>query len=243
MKDHVRANFDVSPRAYATYESRTGRFETLATRLAAELERHHRGPLDRLLDAGAGSGASTRALEAEAATVVALDISQAMLRENATKHRIQADFDAMPFVDDCFDSVAFTASLFLTPVPDRAATEAHRILRAGGTVGAVAPLGWTTADGEDVFATLERSGQSPSPAEDVEAALDSQFEVESGEWTFETTADDLRLFHAIPAMAARLYPKLELDARVDATQELLESVEGPLQQRWRWLVGTSQPDG
>lgn len=238
MKEHVRENFDTSPAAYGRYESRTGRFADLAERLEAAMGERQDGTLERLLDAGAGSGASTRVFDREGRETVALDISGEMLRENGAINRIQADFDRLPFADRSFDGVAFTASLFLTPDPDTAAEEAHRVVRPGGTVGAVAPLGWTTADGADVFEQVGRESRSPTTADEVEAALREPFDVVTGTWTFETTASNLRLFHAVPAMAARLYPRLDHEERVDRATELLEDVDGPLRQRWRWIVGT-----
>lgn len=233
MKGAIRANFDESADAYGAYERRTGRFGDLAERLGNAVEA--RG--DRIgtaLDAGAGTGASTRRLDFD--RVVALDLSAAMLAANPADERVQADFDRLPFADDTFDAVVFTASLFLSPSPARTAAEAARVLETGGVVGAVAPLGWTDGDG-GVFADLERDARSPSGVEDVHGALEAVFDVESGVWSFPTTAADLRAFHAIPAMAARLYPRLDTEERLERAATLLADVEGPLEQRWRWFVG------
>jgi len=286
MKGAIRANFDESADAYGAYERRTGRFGDLAERLGNAVEA--RG--DRIgtaLDAGAGTGASTRRLDREDGRgrprrrvpvllprharpsagprrradllagrgrpapgrgrrlpsrrldfdrVVALDLSAAMLAANPADERVQADFDRLPFADDTFDAVVFTASLFLSPSPARTAAEAARVLETGGVVGAVAPLGWTDGDG-GVFADLERDARSPSGVEDVHGALEAVFDVESGVWSFPTTAADLRAFHAIPAMAARLYPRLDTEERLERAATLLADVEGPLEQRWRWFVG------
>jgi cyclopropane-fatty-acyl-phospholipid synthase len=225
--------------AYDAYEHRTGRFAALARLLYAEMAARSDGPLDTLLDAGAGSGVSTRVFADAAATdrTVALDFSREMLREIDDSPRVQGDFDRLPFADGAFDGVAFTASLFLSPDPSAAVGEAERVLRAGGVVGAVAPLGWVTDDGTDVFETLDRESRSPTRTGDVEDALESAFDITTGTWRFATTADDLRLFHRIPAMAARLYPRLSPDERVEKAGELLESLEGTFEQRWRWIVG------
>ncbi|WP_181692328.1 class I SAM-dependent methyltransferase [Natronomonas sp. LN261] len=238
MKDAIRDNFDESPNAYDEYERRTGRFEALADRLYDELDRRT-SRIGALLDAGAGSGVSTAVFDERGAAPIAFDLSGRMLREcpGTIAPRVQGDFDELPFVGEAFDAVVFTASLFLTPDPARAAREARRVLRPGGGVGAVAPLGWTTLDGDDVFAPLARDSRSPTGADDVADALDANFGVESGEWAFRTTAEDLRAFHAVPAMAARLYPRLDPDERLGRARELLSDVEGPLEQRWRWFVG------
>lgn len=237
MKDAIRQNFDSSVVSYADYEAQTGQFEALAGRLATVLEDRLETPTARLLDAGAGTGASTRRLAPLAQDVLALDLSRGMLAENDAPHRLQADFDALPLGDSTLDAVVFTASLFLSPDPDRAVTEADRVLRPGGVVAAVAPRGWYTRDGRDVFETLPRQSRSPSGADDVRRALEAQFDLETGVWSDRISADRLRLFHSIPAVAARLYPQLPPEQRVREAQALLSDVEGPLEQRWEWLIG------
>ena len=236
MKDAIRRNFDASVGSYEAFEAETGQFEALAARLAGVVD-DATADLELLLDAGAGTGASTRRLESLAQQVVALDLSRPMLEENPADRRVQADFDHLPFGDGSFDAVVFTASLFLTPEPDHAVAEAQRVLRPGGVVAAVAPQGWSTPDGEDAFADLPRESRSPSAASEVESALAERFALETGVWTCEITADRLRKFHAIPAVAARLYPTLPPDERVQEAYELLADVEGPLEQRWQWLFG------
>ncbi|SDF75801.1 class I SAM-dependent methyltransferase [Halorientalis regularis] len=239
MKTAVRTNFDESVSAYDAYERRTGRFTALARLLRAEMRRRT-DAFDAILDAGAGTGISTRVFADRAARPVALDLSHEMVRRVAVGERTQADFDSLPFTDGAFDAVAFTASLFLTPEPAAAAHEAARVLRPGGVVGAVAPLGWVRADGTDVFADLDRESRSPADAGAVRTALEDAFAVETGVWRFATTAEDVRQFHAIPAMAARLYPGLPTEARVERASELLAELEGTLEQRWRWVVGVTE---
>ena len=231
MKRAVRANYDESASAYAAYEARTERFAALAERLAAAM-----APRGRVLDAGAGTGASAPAFAAPADELVALDASLGMLRENPTARRVAGDFDRLPFRDDTFDAVAFTASLFLVPDPAAAVAEAERVLRPEGVVGAVALDGWTR-DGTDALAGLDRESRSPASTDAVVAALDTAFETTTGTWAFDSSGDDLRAFHAIPALAARLYPNLPADERVARATEALADVEGPLEQHWRWVVG------
>jgi SAM-dependent methyltransferase len=238
VKRQVQANFDASPDAYERYERATGRFEALAERLFAAMRERSRAPIDRVVDAGAGSGASTPVFERANSTVLALDLSAGMLRANPARHRLQADFDALPLADESVDAVAYTASLFLTPEPARTVREAHRIVRPGGTIGAVAPLGWTRPDGTDVFESVGRRSRSPASTDAVEAALRDALAVTEGTWTFETSGRNLRRFHAVPAMAARLYPKADAEQRVANATDLLADVEGPLRQHWRWFVGT-----
>lgn len=240
MKNVVRTNFDASVDAYSRYERRTGRFTALARLLVAEMSTRGDGPFDAVLDAGAGTGVSTQVVAGRADEPIALDISREMLTEVASAPRVEADFDHLPFADDTFDAVAFTASLFLVPDPTVAIQEAARVLRPGGVVGAVAPVGWVTANGTDIFADLDRESRSPTATADIERALADEFAVTTGTWRFATTAADIRLFHTIPAMAARLYPRLETEERVEKARDLLDTFEGTFEQRWRWIVGVAE---
>jgi cyclopropane-fatty-acyl-phospholipid synthase len=239
LKDAVRSNFDASVSAYGAYERRTGRFGTLTRRLLAEMRAATGRPLDALLDAGAGTGISTAVLTESGSRTVALDLSAGMLRANGAAERVQGDFDRLPFPDDCFDGVAFTASLFLVPDPAVAVREARRVCRPGGVVGAVAPLGWVDEDGVDVFERLGRDSRSPAGPDAVEDALAREFAVERGTWRFAATAGDIERFHAIPAMAARLYPKAAPEERVRKATDLLAGLEGTVEERWHWVVGVA----
>ncbi|MFB6223767.1 MAG: class I SAM-dependent methyltransferase [Haloarcula sp.] len=239
MKDVVRANFDDSVDAYVTYEQRTGRFTALARLLAAEMSARTDTGFGTVLDAGAGTGVSTRVFADTGANTVALDISREMLSEVNSPLCVEADFDTLPLADRSVDGVAFTASLFLVPDPAITVREAARVLRSGGVVGAVAPLGWVDQNGDDVFNRLERDSRSPTGADEVTDAIARTFTTTTGTWRFSTTAADLRRFHAIPAMAARLYPEQDADERVEKAHALLDSLEGTFEQQWRWIVGVA----
>ena len=240
MKDVVRANFDISVDAYTDYERRTGRFSTLARLLFAEMAARSESVSDIVLDAGAGTGTSTRVFAEASDRTIALDLSRAMLGELDSAPRVEGDFDQLPFATDSFSGVAFTASLFLVPDPAVAVREAARVLRPGGVVGAVAPTGWVTDDQTSIFADLDRQSRSPTGADEVEAALEAEFSVTTGTWRFATTAEEIRLFHAIPAMAARLYPRLTAEERVESALDLLSSLERTYEQQWRWIAGIAE---
>lgn len=239
LKDAVRANFDASVTAYEAFERHTGRFTALARLLLAEMTVHADGPLDTVLDAGAGTGISTAVFDESGSRTVALDISREMLRANDAADRVQGDFDHLPFPAETFDGVAFTASLFLVADPTVAIREARRVCRSGGVVGVVAPLGWVDADGTGVFESLERDSRSPTGTDEVVAAVAREFTTETGTWRFASTAEEIVRFHAIPAMAARLYPTDPPEERVRKATDLVGSLEGTFEQRWRWVVGVA----
>ena len=239
LKDAVRSNFDASVSAYEAYERRTGRFGSLARLLLAEVTVRADGPFETLLDAGAGTGISTAALAESGARTVALDVSRGMLGANAAPDRVQGDFDRLPFDDDAFDGVAFTASLFLVSDPAVAVREARRVCRPGGVVGAVAPLGWVDDRGVDAFERLDRDSRSPTGADEVVASFRTEFTVDVGTWRFGATVKDVECFHAIPAMAARLYPEEPPDERVRKATDLVGILGGPVEERWRWVVGVA----
>ena len=237
MKNVVRRNFDVSVNAYEKYENITGRFATLSRLLATQMIAHTERDLTTVLDAGAGSGVSTRVFQEYVSRLVALDISREMLAMNDAAKRVQGDFDHLPFRDGVFDGVTYAASLFLVPDPAVAVSEAHRVLQGNGVVGAVAPVGWYTQDGKEVFDSLTRQPRSPTPTEDVVAAIETHFETHTGTWHFSTGVENFRRFHEIPAMAARLYPRDDPQERIRKARSLFDSLEGTFEQRWRWVVG------
>lgn len=238
MKRQVRDNFDLSVDGYLAYEADTGRFAGLARRLRDALA--ERGAtFDRVLDLGAGTGAST-AVFAEAGPVVALDASRGMLAANAVPDRVLGDLERLPVADGRFDVVAFAASLFAVPDPAAAAREARRVVREDGLVGATVPAGWYSG-GRDVFDGLPRESRSPRTVDDVRAALEAAFDLDGGRWSVPSSPAAVRAFHAMPAGAARLYPHLPPDERRREAMSLLAGLEdrldGPVEQRWHWFVG------
>jgi len=237
MKKAVKDNFDYSANAYREYEAGTQHFELLAKRLAEKLDSTFPNQFELLIDAGAGTGASTKPLREIAAEIIALDFSRPMLIQNDSKHRLQADFGLLPMQANTVDCISFTASLFLTPSPIEAVREAKQVLSPDGTVAAVAPQGWYI-DGTDVFNQVGKESKSPSSTKDVKEALEECFQVQTGLWEFDITADQLRQFYQIPAVAARLYPRCDPSERIKYTQELLSDVQGEGKQVWRWMIGT-----
>ncbi len=140
-------------RMFATIADRYDAFNHLATfgldllwrpRAVWELRRFGRGPVDRVLDLGCGTGGLGRTIAAEfpRARVVAVDFTPAMVRE--ARHRTvrgSSRFDhgiatalRLPFRDAAFDVVAnaFVARNLLDL--GTAFAEARRVLRPEGTL-------------------------------------------------------------------------------------------------------------
>lgn len=93
-----------------------------------------------VLDVGAGTGISSRAMAGRGATVTAVDPGigvLAVLRSRSTSRvrPVVGDGNALPLADGLFDLVAYAQSFHWTD-PDRALAEAFRVLKPGGLLAA-----------------------------------------------------------------------------------------------------------
>jgi SAM-dependent methyltransferase len=84
----------------------------------------------RIVEGGAGTGIATRALRHRGASVVALDIGEAMLGRNGGMRAV-ADAVRMPVRDACVDLVCFAQAWHWLDL-DVASGEVARVLDAGG---------------------------------------------------------------------------------------------------------------
>lgn len=117
-----------------------------------------------VLDVAAGNGNLAILAAEEGASVVASDITPAMLelgRERAAADGVdiewvEADAEALPFEDRSFDCVASVFGAMLAPRPEVVASELFRVVRPGGTVGMAC---WTPESFQGrVINTLNRYG-------------------------------------------------------------------------------------
>ncbi|MGC2520130.1 MAG: class I SAM-dependent methyltransferase [Burkholderiales bacterium] len=91
---------------------------------------------DRLLDVATGPGYAAAAAAARGARVTAVDFSAAMV-ELARARNLQVEFregdaEALKFPDDHFDAVVMNFGMLHLAQPERAMSEALRVLRPGG---------------------------------------------------------------------------------------------------------------
>jgi ubiquinone/menaquinone biosynthesis C-methylase UbiE len=93
----------------------------------------------RLLDLATGPGYVARRAVERGATVVGVDVSEAMLgmarRGVPGAEFRRADIEKLPFADASFDAAVGNFAILHVGRPERVAAEARRVLREGGRVG------------------------------------------------------------------------------------------------------------
>jgi SAM-dependent methyltransferase len=90
----------------------------------------------QMLDLACGPGVVAAQAHARGAVVRALDFSPAMLAIAAARGIAtdEGDAEALPYASASFDSVVSNFGVHHVPRPERALSEAHRVLRDGGRV-------------------------------------------------------------------------------------------------------------
>jgi demethylmenaquinone methyltransferase / 2-methoxy-6-polyprenyl-1,4-benzoquinol methylase len=133
MFDQVAAGYDRTNTVLSLGNDKLWRVAT--TRAVAP----RRG--QRILDLAAGTGASSVALAASGADVVAADFSPGMIAEGRRRHGsirnlsfVEADATALPFADGDFDTVTMSFGLRNVSEPKKALAELLRVTRPGGRI-------------------------------------------------------------------------------------------------------------
>lgn len=119
-------------------------------------------PQGLVLDVGCGSGYLARQLAASSAVdeVLALDISEGMLRAPAWREpcpagaprRLCADAARLPLADGCVDMLVSNFALHWCPGPPDLMRELRRVMRLGGEAGLVIPVAGSLAGRGDAAA-------------------------------------------------------------------------------------------
>lgn len=93
----------------------------------------------KLLDVASGPGYVAAAAAARGAEATGLDFAAAMVAEASRRYPAvkfrEGDAEELPFLDACFDAVTMNFGLLHLGRPERAISEAHRVLRTGGKFG------------------------------------------------------------------------------------------------------------
>ena len=130
MFDHVAAKYD---RTNSVISLRRDRVWRRATRAALGLR-----PGERVLDVGAGTGASAAELARDGAYVVGTDLSLGMLavgrQQRPELSLLAGDALALPFADASFDAVTTSFTLRNLVDPLAGLRELYRVTRPGGRV-------------------------------------------------------------------------------------------------------------
>jgi ubiquinone/menaquinone biosynthesis C-methylase UbiE len=100
-------------------------------------------PGDQVLDLGCGSGVFTQLLQQRGFQCVGLDLSQKLLRlgkqQQQAIHFLQADVEALPFLDNSVDFVMLSCLVHHLPDPALCAREVFRVLKPKGQFVAFDP--------------------------------------------------------------------------------------------------------
>jgi SAM-dependent methyltransferase len=165
-----------------------------------------------VLDVAAGNGNVAILAAEEGASVVASDLTPAMLEHGRRRAEedgvdiewVEADAEALPFEDRSFDCVTSTFGAMFAPRPDLVAAEMFRVVRPGGTVGMA---NWTPESFQGrTFAIVNRYGDAysdvpPSTDWGVEQIVRERFEGLAGTVETEILSVPIR-FESGPAMWA-----------------------------------------
>jgi len=135
-----------------------------------------------VLDVAAGDGNFALACAYEGASVIASDLSPAMVERGRARSAaegyeiewVEADVEDLPFEDDRFDCVGSVFGAMIAPRPRVAAAELVRVVRPGGTVGMTA---WIPGSAITEMFAVGRRYAAPPPGQPV-----------SDEWADEDTA-------------------------------------------------------
>ncbi|NGO72580.1 class I SAM-dependent methyltransferase [Streptomyces boncukensis] len=150
-----------------------------------------------VLDAGAGTGISTRLLRERGARVTALERGPGMaarLRaDQPAVPLVQSDGNALPFADGSFDFVTYAQAFHWTD-PGRSVPEAMRVLRPGGALALWANqpdsrVAWVAEQDERLGAGLTRPFVCAEGAREALVPFGATVAVRDIPWSRRVTLD------------------------------------------------------
>jgi len=253
IKAAVRRNFDSSPVQYDEFEARHGFFKNLNSTLLKLLNTQN---AKAILDIGCGTGASSaQMMEAcPEALVFGVDNSSTMLekaRQNYGSTQrisfIEGDAAALTScLDQHFDTIIYSASIFLIPDFRESLLQAYELLKPSGQIGLTFMDGVYSDSGENLFFQIEQqfglglSLKKPVALPDLEACLRSLFHSVSLQVAqFRLPKQQVKEFFSIPAMSAGLFPSVDYPNRLLKISALLNHIpEDELNFRWVMIVGS-----
>ncbi len=252
IKAAVMRNFDSSPIQYDEFERKHGFFRNLNARLLQSLAIEN---AQAILDIGCGTGASSVQLAqaCPGAIVFGLDNSSAMLekaRQNCCSNQrilfVEGDASALEScIDKQFDTIIYSASIFLIPDFRESLRQAYGLLKPSGQIGITFMDGVYSDSGENLFALVDQqldlgiSLRKPVTLTDLEAFLKSVFDsVLLENVSFSLPTLQVKEFFSIPAMSAGLFPSLDYENRLKKIAILFDGIPGEyLNFRWVFIVG------
>ena len=252
IKAAIKGNFDQSPTHYQEFEEEYRFFRQLNEKLLQEMNPPAGA---HILDVGCGTGASCRQIldAVPDSRVWGLDISPEMLE---LARSVLGDSERLDLVEGDgaqlatyfniqFDTIVYSASVFLIPDFQESLRQAQSLLKSGGAVGLTFMQGLYGADGTNLVAEADQKAkQGVSLRKPVDLSTFRSFFEEmfprSRSWN-----EDLRLplsvlrrFYSIPAMSAGLFPGIEYDERVKKVARVFDQM--PQREtifRWVLMVG------
>jgi ubiquinone/menaquinone biosynthesis C-methylase UbiE len=253
FKAAVEKNFDQSADAYDRFEERHHLFETLTKR---QLELIEPSRPVRILDVGCGTGISTLALHqamaGQSTNIYAIDISERMLlraRERCKSlpgvYFVQGDAENISsYFNELFDTIFYTASIFLLPGFAESLRQACNLLVSGGVLSISYYAGLFDNKGKDAIrkAFPEQKYQYGAvPIGDLVSCLESLpgTHFTRIDYRFEVSREFLFDFLSIPAQSAGLFPKIPYLERIPKIRDfcdLLSKRVDPIFMGWEFLI-------
>jgi ubiquinone/menaquinone biosynthesis C-methylase UbiE/DNA-binding MarR family transcriptional regulator len=156
-QDKMRAYFDELAGKFGRHYVPGRSWKGLAETLLALM------PPMVIADLGAGEGTFSQLLARRAKKVIAIDNSEKMVeygKDLARKHGVRnleyrkGDLEAVPIRDKSVDLAFFSQALHHAQHPERAAAEAHRILKPGGRIVVLDLLRHNQEEARELYADL-----------------------------------------------------------------------------------------